>query len=28
MLLSLKIKNTLAVVFIGMCAFMILRFTL
>nr|WP_293144738.1 AzlD domain-containing protein [Moritella sp.] len=27
-LLSLKIKNTLAVVFIGMCAFMLLRFTL
>ncbi|SGY85507.1 AzlD domain-containing protein [Moritella viscosa] len=27
-LLSLKIKNTLAVVFIGMCAFMIFRFTL
>ena len=27
-LLSLKIKNTLAVVFIGMCAFVVLRFTL
>ena len=27
-LLSLKIKNTLAVVFIGMCDFMLLRFTL
>ena len=27
-LLSLKIKNTLAVVSIGMCAFMVFRFTL
>ncbi|SQD78505.1 AzlD domain-containing protein [Moritella yayanosii] len=27
-LLSLKIKNTLAVVFIGMCAFMVFRLTL